>query len=94
MKAEVDKNVEIMDLLDLVSLGNFTLKEIVRLIIIVIIVCGGFAIVTSLIGGIGAFFALRIFLIVVSLPLFHIPLFSYVIVSLTLYFGKFVIIAW
>lgn len=109
MKAEIDKNVEIMDLLDLVKFGNFTLKEIVKLIIIVIIVCGGFAIVTSLIGGIGAFFALRVLLIVVSLSLFcgkflicHgkfaiIPWNVFLLFpfyKFLIYHGKFAIIAW
>ncbi|XP_045172351.1 tetraspanin-18-like [Mercenaria mercenaria] len=60
---EIDKHEDIMNLLDLVEFGTFTLKQLINAIIVAVILCGVFAIVTSLIGGVGAFFTLRILLI-------------------------------
>lgn len=60
---EIDRHHEIMDLLDLVDLGTFTLRELINAIVVVLIICGVFAIITSIIGGTGAFFALRLLLI-------------------------------
>lgn len=60
---EVDKREEIMDLLDLIDFGDFTMKELVEAIVVAVIICGVFAVITSLLGGAGAFFAVRILLI-------------------------------
>lgn len=64
---EIDRHDEIMDLLQLVKLGSFTLRELINAIVVALIVCGVFAIITSLAGGIGAFFAIRLLLIFVSI---------------------------
>ena len=66
LKKEVAKHDDIMDLLDEVDLGDITLKELVDLLIKVVIALGVFALVTSLIGGIGALCKLRPIIMMVS----------------------------
>jgi flagellar motor switch protein FliM len=63
---EIDKHDDIMALFNLVQLGTFTLKELINAIIVAVIMCGVFAIVTSMIGGFGAFCTSRLLLILVS----------------------------
>ncbi|KAL4224387.1 Tetraspanin-18 [Mactra antiquata] len=57
---------DIMNLLDIIDLGSFTLKQLIMTIIGVIIGLGVFAIILSLMGGIGAFFTLRIVIIIID----------------------------
>ena len=66
LRKEVDKRDDIMNLLDEVDLGDITLADIVDIIIKVVISIGAFAVITTLIGGIGAICRLRPLLILVS----------------------------
>ncbi|WAR03553.1 TSN16-like protein [Mya arenaria] len=60
--SEISKNENVMELLELVDFGDFNLRTVVDALIIIIFIVGAFAIVLSLIGGIGAFFTLRVLL--------------------------------
>ncbi|WAR03555.1 hypothetical protein MAR_010113 [Mya arenaria] len=60
--SEINKNENVMELLELVDFGDFNLRTLVDVLIIIIFIVGAFAIVLSLIGGIGAFFTLRVLL--------------------------------
>ena len=60
-------NEDILNLLDKVVLGSITLKDLVFIIIGVVIAVGCFTIVTSLFGGGGALFKIKVMLIIVSI---------------------------
>ena len=58
---------DILALLDEISLGGITLKQLIFIVIGIVIALGCFTIVTSLCGGVGALFKLRVLLIIVSI---------------------------
>ena len=60
---------DILALLDEVSLGGITLKQLIFIVIGIVIALGCFTIVTSLCGGVGALFKLRVLLIIVSIKI-------------------------
>lgn len=66
LKEDIYKHEEVMKLLALVDFGSFTLKQILDILFGVVLGCGIFGIVTSLLGGVGGFFGFRVLLIIVS----------------------------
>ena len=66
LRKEINKEEEIMDFLAEIEFSGITLKDIITIIFIAVIAIGGFAILTSLIGGCGAMCKVRCLLITVS----------------------------